>query len=144
MKSLLMLLVGAGAVGCNRPTDEAAAIRRVLERESATWRAGDVPGHAACWHLQPYSRILISTPEGQVLDVPPARIVAPSPAMGQGGHAVNTHYKMSIHGGTAWVSHDETSTAKDGHQTFSHEIRLLEKIDNQWKLVGQSIHLYKP
>jgi len=144
MKSLLLLLISVGAVGCSQPTDDAAAIKQVLEKESATWRAGDVPGHAACWHIRPYSRILVSTTDGQVLDIPPARMVAPSPIMGQGGHAVNTNYHMHIAGTTAWVSHEEESTAKDGHKTFSHEIRLLEKVDNQWKLVGQSIHLYKP
>ena len=123
--------------------DNAAAIKQVLEKESATWRAGDVPGHAACWHIQPYSRILVSTADGKVLDVPPAAMTRPSPSMGQGGAAVNTNYKLHVAGNTAWVSHDEESTAKDGQKTYSYEFRMLEKIDNQWKLVGQSIHLYK-
>ncbi|MNF11133.1 hypothetical protein D3C80_2122770 [compost metagenome] len=63
--------------------------------------------------------------------------------MGNGGFSVNTNYKMSINGNTAWVSHDEESTANDGKKTFSYEIRMLEKIAGQWKLVGQSIHIYK-
>jgi hypothetical protein len=49
---------------------------------------------------------------------------------------------MQFSGTTAWVSHDEESTAKDGHKSYSAEIRLLEKIDGQWKLVGQSIQLH--
>jgi len=28
-------------------------------------------------------------------------------------------------------------------KTYSHEIRLLEKINGNWKLVGQTIHVYK-
>lgn len=64
--------------------------------------------------------------------------------MGDGGSSVNSNYKMSIHGDHAWVSHDEISTAKDGEKTYSHEIRILEKIDGQWKLVAQSIHAYLP
>lgn len=63
-------------------------------------------------------------------------------AMGNGGFSVNTNYKMSNNGKNAWVRHDEESTAKDGKKTFSYEIRLLEKIKGQWKLVGQSIHIY--
>lgn len=124
--------------------DNAVAIRQLLEKESATWRAGDVLGHAACWHIQPYSRILVSTADGKALDLPPALMVEPSPAMGQGGAAVNTNYKMHVAGNAAWVSHDEESTAKDGQKTYSYELRLLEKVDNEWKLVGQSIHIRKP
>lgn len=82
---LPLLLLGSLSFGiCQQPVDETAAIKQVLEKEAATWRAGDVAGHAACWHIQHYSRILISTSDGQVLDVPPARMVAPSAAMGQG------------------------------------------------------------
>jgi hypothetical protein len=33
--------------------------------------------------------------------------------------------------------------AMDGKKSYSYEIRILEKIDGQWKLVGQSIHLYR-
>jgi len=143
MKLTLILLASLVLGGCSQPLDDTAAIKQVLEKESATWRAGDVPGHAACWHIRPYSRILVSTADGKALDIPPALMVAPSPSMGQGGAAVNTNYKMRVAGTTAWVSHDEESTAKDGQKTYSHEFRMLEKVDNQWKLVGQSIHAYK-
>lgn len=143
MKTLLMLLLGVVTASCSRPAmDETAAIKHLLEQESATWRAGDVAGHAACWHLQPYSRVLISTVEGRFLDVPPALLVAPSASMGQGGTSVNSNYRMNIAGNTAWVSHEEESTAKNGQKSYSTEIRLLEKLDGQWKLVGQSIHLH--
>ncbi|RZK29804.1 MAG: nuclear transport factor 2 family protein [Hymenobacter sp.] len=143
MKLIIMLLGSLVAGSCSRPMDDTAAIKQVLEKESATWRAGDVPGHAACWHIQPYSRVLVSTADGKVLDIPPALLVAPSPSMGQGGTAVNTNYKISVAGTTAWVSHNEESTTKAGQKTYSYEFRMLEKLDNQWKLVGQSIHLYK-
>jgi len=142
--TLCLLLALPLAAYAQTSPDEEAAIRQVLERESATWRAGDVAGHAACWQLRPYSRILVSTTTGQVFDVPPARMVEPSPSMGQGGSAVNSNYKMHVSGSTAWVSHEEVSTAKDGQKTYSHEVRMLEKIAGQWKLVGQSIHQYVP
>lgn len=144
MKLLVILLATLALGSCSQPMDDTAAITHLLEKESATWRAGDVAGHAACWHIQPYSRVLVSTGDGQALDIPPARMVEPSPSMGQGGAAVNTNYKLHVAGNTAWVSHDEESTAKNGQKTYSYELRLLEKIDNQWKLVGQSIHIRKP
>jgi hypothetical protein len=63
--------------------------------------------------------------------------------MGNGGFAVNSNYKMSISNSSAWVSHDELSTDAEGKRTWSYEIRLLEKIKGDWKLVGQSLHIYK-
>ena len=140
----LILLSGCWLAGCRQPPDDTAAIKHLLEKEAATWRAGDVAGHAACWHLQPYSRVLVSTTDGQALDIPPAQMLASSSAMGQGGAAVNTNYKLHVAGNTAWVSHDEESTARNGQKTYSYELRLLEKLDGQWKLVGQSIHLRQP
>jgi hypothetical protein len=142
--SFFLILI-INMVSYSQNSDEAAVIKKLLEKESATWRAADSKGHSECWHIQPYSRILISTPEGVTMDIPPTAMINTNPkAMGNGGFSVNTNYKMSINENSAWVSHDEESTAKDGKKTFSYEIRLLEKIEGQWKLVGQSIHIYNP
>ncbi|MFV7237012.1 endo-arabinase [Flavobacterium sp. ZB4R12] len=139
------LIISISILGYSQKIDESESIKRLLEKESATWRAADSKGHTECWYIQPYSRILVSTAEGVTIDVPPTAMINTNPsAMGNGGFSVNTNYKMSIHENNAWVSHDEESTAKDGKKTFSYEIRLLEKIEGQWKLVGQSIHIYKP
>nr|WP_315183447.1 endo-arabinase [uncultured Flavobacterium sp.] len=143
-KLTLCLLIAISLAGYSQKTDEAESIKKLLEKESATWRAQDSKGHTECWHIQPYSRILVSTLEGKTYDVLPAAMIDTKPeAMGNGGFAVQTNYKMSINGDTAWVSHDEESTSKEGKKTLSYEIRMLEKIKNQWKLVGQSIHIYK-
>lgn len=118
------------------------AIKNVLVRESATWRSGDVVGHAACWAIKPYSKIIISTAAGKVYDVPPMNIVNPAPgSMGNGGSSSNRDYTFGITGNSAWVTHKEESITKDGKISHSTEIRMLEKIDGQWKLVGQSIHM---
>lgn len=139
MKSTLLLGLAFG--GCRPPEDE-TALKRVLEEESAGWRAGDVAAHAACCHLQPYSRILVSTPDGKTFDVPPTAMVTLSPDMGRGGAAANANYHIPVAGDHAWVSHDEVSTAMNARKSYSQEIRLLEKIEGRWKLVAQSIHVY--
>lgn len=138
----LILLINM--ISYSQNSDESKNIIKVLEKESATWRAKDSKGHTECWYVQPYSRILISTTEGNSFDVPPSAMIDTKPEnMGNGGFSVNTNYKMSINGNNAWVSHDEESTSKEGKKTLSYEIRMLEKIEGQWKLVGQSIHIYK-
>ncbi len=144
MKNHILLVLATQLLSCYPPMNDSTAIQQLLEIESATWRSGDFEGHADCWHIQPYSRILVSTATGETFDVPPALMKDPTAKMGDGGSSVNSNYKMSIHGDNAWVSHEEVSTAKDGINTYSHEIRILEKVEGQWKLVGQSIHAYKP
>lgn len=129
---------------CTAPMDDTLAIQQLLEKESATWRAGDFQGHSECWHIQPYSKILVSSLSGKNFDVPPALMKDPNASMGDGGTSSNSNYKMSIQGDHAWVSHDEVSIAKDGAKTYSHEIRMLERIEGHWKLVAQSIHEYAP
>lgn len=143
-KLVLFLVVIFSFTGNSQNDKNSKHIIELLERESATWRAKDSQGHSDCWYIQPYSRILVSTPKGETIDVPPLAMISTKPeAMGNGGFAVNYNYKIKINGKTAWVSHDEESTAADGKKTYSHEIRLLEKIKKKWKLTGQSIHIYK-
>ena len=146
MRNILpYLLIFFLSPGCKNYSSEADAIKKLLEKESATWRSGDIKGHAECWKIQPYSRILVSTGDGNVIDVPPGNMISPpGQKMGTGGSSVNTNYKINISGDNAWVSHNEESTSNEGTQTASYEIRILEKINNEWKLVGQSIHIIKP
>jgi hypothetical protein len=146
MKSILILFfISIITTNGYCQNKEELAIQQLLEKESSTWRTGDIQAHAECWAIKPYSRILVSTIEGNVIDVPPDLMINPPAGMvGKGGSSINTNYKMSISGNNAWVSHNEESTAKDGTKSFTYEFRMLEKINNQWKLVGQSIHAYRP
>lgn len=124
---------------------DSALIKELLQKDAATWRANDIKAHAECWSIKPYSRILISTADGHCYDVPPMNTVnPPSGKLGNGGYAVMSNFTFSIQKKHAWVSHDEMSVAVDGSKSYSHEIRMLEKIKGEWKLVGQSIHLYNP
>jgi hypothetical protein len=146
MKKLLLLLfiilIVPMAYG---QIEEETAIKKVLEKESATWRSGDIKGHAECWEIKPYSRIIVSAIDGAVNDVAPEIMLNPPMSfIGNGGTSVNSNYKMYINGNSAWVSHNEESTDKDGKKSYSYEFRILEKINGKWKLVGQSIHFYQP
>jgi TolB protein len=141
--SFILMFVLTSTYG--QSIQDSVAIIRLLEKETATWRSGDIKAHADCWQIRPYSRILISTGDGSVLDIPPSIIVNPPPSMtGNGGHAVLSNFKMGIHIDNAWVSHDEVAISKDGKESYSREVRQLEKVNNQWKLVGQSMHVYTP
>ncbi len=145
MKKLILFgLLFFAFLACQNSDNDINAIKKLLEKESKTWRAGNYKEHAACWHIQPYGRVLVSTTTGQSFEIAANEIINPKAKMGNGGAAKNSNYNIQINGKTAWVSHDEVSTAKDGQKTYSHEIRLLEKINGSWKLVAQSIHQYVP
>ena len=64
--------------------------------------------------------------------------------MGDKSVSVNTNYKISINGNSAWSSHDQETISTDGVKSYSYEMRMLEEINGQWKIVGESVHHYKP
>ena len=142
----LTILMGSIILfSCNKKTNETSAIKAVIERETTTWRLGDIKGHAECWQIQPYTRILVSTANGLTLDIPPNIIINPTPdIMGDKSVSVNTNYKISVNGNSSWSSHDQETTSTDGTKSYSYEMRILEKINGQWKIVGESVHHYKP
>lgn len=138
----LLALVLASSFGQSKK--DSLAIINLLEKEAVTWRTGDIKAHAECWQIRPYSRILISTTDTRIIDLDPQIIVNPPVNMtGNGGKAIISKLKMGITGESAWVNHDEESISKDGVSTYSYEVRLLEKVKGEWKLVGQSVHQYK-
>ncbi|MEC4003679.1 endo-arabinase [Flavobacterium sp. SUN052] len=141
---LLILVVGLTLISCQSKKQEENAIKELLKKEAQTWRNGNFKGHSDCWQIQPYSKIIVSLADGTTIDVPPTAMTDPKTKMGNGGNATQTNFNFKINKNDAWVSHEELSTDNLGVKTFSYEIRLLEKINNQWKLVGQSIHIYNP
>jgi len=123
---------------------DSLAIIKLLEKEGLTWRMGDKEGHAECWEERPYGKFMASMVDGRTIDIPVETIINPPSSMiGNGGFAFHSNHKMKIEGNLAWVNHDEVSVNTDGKESLSSEFRLLEKIDNEWKLVGQSLHFYK-
>lgn len=135
---LLVYIYGHAQTG-----SDSIAIVKLLEKAAVTFRSGDTKAYADCWHVQPCSVLLISSADGKALTIPAGALGKPSSAMGQGGYATVTNYRMSIHGDNGWTSFDEISTARDGTKTYSYELWMVEKINEEWKLVGGSLHFYK-
>ena len=145
MKRILFLFCLVFSINSFGQHAEETAIKQLLEKESQTWRSGDTRGHADCWAIRPYSKIIVSGADGKILDIPPQLMIDPPAEMvGKGGYSVNSNYNISISGNRAWVSHNEESVSKDGTKSYTYEFRMLEKIKGDWKLVAQSIHAYKP
>lgn len=124
---------------------EQAAIKAVIEKETETWRIKDVKAHAECWAIKPYGRIIVSTEDGTAYDLSPTEMVSvKAEMMGFEGSSVNTNYRFFIKGHNSWISYDQVKIAPDGQKSYSYEMRMLEKIRAKWKIVGMSVHHYKP
>ena len=146
MKLSLVLcatLLCAGVAHAQSDNDS-IAILKLLAKEGLTWRTGDRKGHSECWEVRPQSFVLVSMGDGKVMDIPATVMKDPSSTMvGNGGFAVHSNIRMNINGRSAWVAHDEVSIDKEGRESYTKELRLLEKVANDWKFVGQSMHAYK-
>ncbi len=127
----------------SQSVDDSISVVKLLEKAATTFRSGDAKAYADCWKIQPYSIIFISTADGKAITIPAEALGKSSSAMGQGGFATATNYRMSLHNDNGWTSFDEVSTAKDGTKTDSHEMWMVEKINGEWKLVAASMHFYK-
>ena len=141
--TLILCLVITCTIAHTQINNDSVAIVKLLEKAAITFRSGDAKAYSDCWHVQPYSVILISTADGKAISIPAEALTKSSTAMGQGGFATATNYRMSIHTDSGWASFDEVSTAKDETKSYSHEMWMVEKINGDWKLVAASLHFYK-
>lgn len=142
--SLLLSFVLLSISAASAQSADEAAIKKVIEAETAAWNAGNLQAQMACWQIQPNSRALITLADGAHWDFSAEMMKKPEPITATGATTMNTNYLISMKGDMAWSSHNQVSTAKDGSKTYSHEMRILEKIAGAWKIVGMSVHMYKP
>ncbi len=143
LSSILLLLPITLLFG--QAVNDTTLIKQLLSKEGIAWRTADVGAFKSCWEQRPYNTVLVSTTNGRVLDLNPNFILNASAAsMGGGGFSVHTNFVFSIYDNSAWVKHDEVSISKTGERAFTKEIRFLEKVNGQWKLVGQTGLGYVP
>jgi len=136
---LFFLLVFGKSGFCQ--TNDSTQIVRLLEKESSTFRSGDSAAHADCWRIEPFSSVIIITAD-KTFSVPADKLAhATKENMGKGGSSKNSNYIMNIHGNNALVTHHETSTTPSGVVSNTFEVRMLEKVNNDWKLTGQIIQV---
>lgn len=126
-------------------TSDSIQIIKLLQKEGLAWRMGDLEGFTSSWQERPYGRIMSSSKDGSVMNIPASFMkTPPKEIFGNGGMVVHSNHKMGIYEKSAWVSHDEVAIDKFGKENHTYEMRMLEKVANQWKLVGQSAHSFNP
>jgi Domain of unknown function (DUF4440) len=122
--------------------DEEAVIKKVIEKETQSFIDRDAAAMIACHGNQPYSLLLV-TESGNVHYNTNEKTNQPAALQGfiktlgkpDGSSFKNTGYKIQVNGTSAFAYYDEITTAKDGKIAHFHEVRYLEKIGNDWKII---------
>lgn len=90
--TLTLCLLLAYTLAHTQTNNDSLAIVKLLDKAAIAFRAGDAKAYADCWHVQPYSIILLSTADGKAISIPAEAMSKPSSAMGKGGFA--TSYEL--------------------------------------------------
>lgn len=144
-KHLLIILLAVLPALASAQTSDESDIKKVCESETKTWLSGDLKSYLECWQVQPYSFVIVTLEDGTLISLTADQLSSPDPkVMGGGGSFENSQYNIRINGSSAWATYDEVKTSVKGEQMRSKELRLLEKIDGKWKIVGLTAHHYKP
>lgn len=146
MKIFLLTLTCllASLTALHAQTADETAIKQLIEAETRAWHARDVAAFKSCWYIQPYFAVFSSGPDFHVSVTPEMFNSLTPEGMGNGSVCTNSNYRISVKENVAWSAHDQVNTSPQGEKRYSHEIRILEKINGTWKIVGSSIHTYKP
>ena len=56
----------------------------------------------------------------------------------------NTEYNIGIQGDMAFLTYQQVATLEDGQKIYSHEMRVLERREGNWKIHIASLHLFVP
>jgi ketosteroid isomerase-like protein len=144
---LLFLFASLLTTQAQTTTDE-AAIKAVCETETKAWIAGDTKGMRACFKVQPYSMFLLSLPDGthshESAEEMKANMDKEVVSVFPDATFVTSNHRIHASGDMGWLTYDQVITSKDGTLTHTHELRIVEKHSGAWKVVGASVHGYKP
>ena len=145
----LVLLAALGLVACEQKVDVAAeeeAIKAVNQKQLEAYRTADYVGEAATWANEPYiihaglsdDRIIIGWDSLSVF----YKDSFNTRKQGSGydfRQATGSNYDIYLHGNIAVISYDQHSEGVWDGEEFSTDIRqikYLEKIDGEWKIVA--------
>ena len=127
--------------------EDSTAITTLLEKETTAWHARDAEAMAACWANTEYALTAVyhgvmasnngvayfTNPKKDM----PEKVKTMVASMGKpdGSTFKNENYVMNISGATAFVHFYETTTSGDGSKRTDYQIRYLERINGEWKIV---------
>jgi ketosteroid isomerase-like protein len=120
---------------------EEAAIKKVLDAQVAAVYAGDVMAIQKFYKDDPKAFHIISGTAGEFGWRDNESIKSNQKlAKPRNGTPLRSNYNIKIVGNMATAHYDQTNTFNDGKITTEHNLHILEKVNNEWKITGASIH----
>ncbi len=121
----------------NSTEEEEAAIIKMVEDDTKAFLAGDVAGLKNTWAFTPYTRGMAISDKGEKAyggsgDEMLKWVEAVKPS---GATFANSNYNIKINGNMAWATFDQKVTQPDKSIANSHEVRCMEKIDGNWRII---------
>jgi hypothetical protein len=121
----------------NATKEEEAAIIKMMEADTKAFLAGDVAGLKNTWAFTPYTRGMAVSADGQKAyggsgDEMSKWVESVKPTTAT---FANSNYNIRINGNMAWATYDQKITQQDKSSVVSHEVRCLEKINGNWRIV---------
>lgn len=134
---LALLLMSAGAFAQSKADDE--AIKKVCATETANFDKRDLAAIVAGYADVPYaSRYWANNAYNGAASIREAytKYVASAPQAGTMTRERSNWQLKPLGNAHYWATYDQVSTGPDGKASYSKEVRLLEKIGGQWKMVS--------
>ncbi len=146
---LTIFLMGISVLGFAQTKDE-AAVRQVVKAEIKDFHtnADRKRVYLNWWQLLPESRWVSTNLEGSVLfltsDVIKKAIANNFMPPADSATFTFSNFAVKASGKVGEVTFDDKSVTPDSNIIYSHQFRLLERVDGTWKIISGGLHQYKP
>ncbi|MEO6038127.1 MAG: hypothetical protein ABIQ93_06910 [Saprospiraceae bacterium] len=125
--------------------DEEAAIKAVIEKETASFFSGDLAAWASCYKQDAHTLVISASLDGPTVTQGWEAVRKDAEEMHKGSpgpwkyQIERSNWRIQQSGNTAFALYDETLTFTDWPGThYNKEIRCLEKVGGAWKIVALS------
>ncbi len=120
---------------------EETAIKKALDEQVAAVYAGDVVAIQKFYKDDPKAFHIVSGTAGEFGWRDNESIKSnQKKAKPRNGTPVRSNYNINIVGNMATAHYDQNNTFNDGKVLTEHNLHILERVNNQWKIIGASIH----
>jgi hypothetical protein len=126
-----------------KKADEEAAIKKLLVDERNAFYTNDKESMEKLWKNDPKAFVSASYPNGNQFSMDNERIqkyISDLKLPSSGAIGTITDSKVHVYGNNAVATLELTTTHKNGGISKEHDIVLLEKEGETWKVLGYSVH----
>jgi ketosteroid isomerase-like protein len=127
-----------------KKADEEAAVKKLLVDDRKAYYAGDGAAMSKFYKNDPKNFVMLTSSDGYFLDMGNEGIQKAIDSFKPDGTHNDkgeiTSSKVNVYGNIAVANLELTETAANGTQEKEHNIALLEKEGDAWKLIGWSVH----